>query len=383
MPDLRTLLDQAAGNPPDLPDLAFIRRRGDLLRARRRLRWAAGTLAAAVLVVSAASWTGHGLVDRRLMPAPQPSSTNADAGVRNACAVAGLDAEQALAYTHMDSGLAGSIHVMSPRGAGDRCVVDTPGSDEYPTWSPDGQWIAFVGGDGKREDVYLVRADGSDLTRVTGNAGTSYGPPVWSPDGRSLGYTVTGRTGWPSIHVSGRDGRSDRVVLPERDNVWVSLEDWSPDGQTLLFVRDDSTEGGHIALWAMTPAGARERLLRAEEGDFGSGARYSGDGARIALQADLDGGCTYVTDPLVRRLTKVTEGCTQGGSVSWSPDGTEVVVAGGDHGPKDAVVVPADGRGVPRTITTGQTVAHVDWRPAPMAEEAGEPSPAGNPSASE
>ena len=59
-----------------------------------------------------------------------------------------------------------------------------------PTWSPDGQWIAFGFGGffGARETtpakLMMVRADGSqqskDLTKGLPNSGF----PTWSPDGK-------------------------------------------------------------------------------------------------------------------------------------------------------------------------------------------------------
>jgi Tol biopolymer transport system component len=113
----------------------------------------------------------------------------------------------------------------------------------------------------------------------------------------------------------------------------------------------------------MAPDGSEQHLLRSEAGDFGSGARYSPDGTQIAFQADLDGGCIYRSDPLVQRLTQVTTGCSRGGSLSWSPDGMRLALAGGNHGPEEAVVVGVDGSGL-RTLGTGATVSHVDWRPA-------------------
>ena len=59
---------------------------------------------------------------------------------------------------------------------------------------------------------------------------------------------------------------------------------------------------------------------------------------------------TSVT-PVHGPLTKLMTGCSQGGSLNWSPDGKRIVTAGGAHGPRDVVVMTADG-GEKRAITT-------------------------------
>ena len=360
MPDLRTLLDQAAGNPPDLPDLAAIRERGQFLKSRSRIRWAVAAAAASFLVAVGA---GAVLQDshRDTMPAPQPTQSRTQLTVTNACAVQTSPPRGTIAYTKTRSDGTQAVHLMAPDASGDRCLVDTPGPDSWTRWSPDGQWLAFVGGDGAQEDLFLVRADGSRLTRITETPGQEL-RPVWSPDGERLGYTLDdGQNGPPSIHVVRRDGSQDAVLL--FGSAWVGLQDWSPDGSTLLYARDDSTEGGHIALWTMSPNGADRRLLRSEEGDLGSGVRYSPDGQYIAFQDDLDGGCVYRSDPNAQTLTKLTTGCSQGGSLSWSPDGKRIVTSGGDHGPRDAVVMTADGDDK-HAITAHQDTAYADWQPS-------------------
>jgi Tol biopolymer transport system component len=52
--------------------------------------------------------------------------------------------------------------------------------DEYPTWSPDGQWIAFHSNRDGDFDIYIVRPDGSKLRQLTDDDDDDV-QPSWSP----------------------------------------------------------------------------------------------------------------------------------------------------------------------------------------------------------
>ena len=66
---------------------------------------------------------------------------------------------------------------------------ETPYTDGWPAWSPDGQWLAFnrkLPNEASGKQVWLMRTDGSEARPLTAEPTYHYGPPAWSPDGQSL-----------------------------------------------------------------------------------------------------------------------------------------------------------------------------------------------------
>ncbi len=68
---------------------------------------------------------------------------------------------------------------------------EKPVSD--PQWSPDGRRLAFV----RDDEIWVIEADGSRLTRVVGKPGAGR-EPRWSPDGHRLAF-LSRRRGWSQI----------------------------------------------------------------------------------------------------------------------------------------------------------------------------------------
>ncbi len=62
-------------------------------------------------------------------------------------------------------------------------------NDGNAAWSPDGEWIAFgrrLAGTNTGRQLWLMRANGSEVRALTDDISFHYGPPSWSPDGRFL-----------------------------------------------------------------------------------------------------------------------------------------------------------------------------------------------------
>jgi TolB protein len=82
---------------------------------------------------------------------------------------------------------------------------------ESPSWSPDGQRIAFTGLRSGRWQVCLINVDGSGYRQVT-TGGYDARYPVWSPDGRWLAFAGN-RDGHWEIYVVPIDGTGHPGVI--------------------------------------------------------------------------------------------------------------------------------------------------------------------------
>ena len=128
-----------------------------------------------------------------------------------------------------------AIFVVDADGSDLTALFDVPGSyDSCPAWSPDGRRIAFESNaniDGANPEgdleIWTMAADGSGLRQLTRNALHDEGP-AWSPDGgRMLAYTSGADNTHGDINVMTSGGRHLRRLAP-----YAGLDE-SPDWQAI------------------------------------------------------------------------------------------------------------------------------------------------------
>ncbi|MFO0625714.1 MAG: hypothetical protein U0325_08875 [Polyangiales bacterium] len=77
-----------------------------------------------------------------------------------------------------------------------------------PSWSPDGQLIAYAGRVGGSTDIYTVGVSGGATRRLTENQGTNT-DPTFSPDGQLIAFNSS-RGG---IFLMNQDGLNQQRIL--------------------------------------------------------------------------------------------------------------------------------------------------------------------------
>ena len=126
-----------------------------------------------------------------------------------------------------------SLWVVDADGTNKARVVQVDGQYcHQPAWSPDGEWIAFATDRDGSVELYKIRWDGTDLTRLTNRPGIDCRPRR-SRDGAWILFT-SNRKGNHDLYLMRPDGSDVRALTshPALDD----QADWSPDGKSIAFV---------------------------------------------------------------------------------------------------------------------------------------------------
>lgn len=152
-------------------------------------------------------------------------------------------------------GTGADIVQVDPADAGSLVPLRADGNlNEQAVWSPDGTRIAFSGTVDGNADIYVMDADGKNLTRLT-TAPEEDTEPAWSPDGGTLAFTSR-RGGAPQIWAMNVDGTGVRQ-LTGGDGANTSPV-FRRDGRMIAFI---STRDGNADLFEMGSEGADPRAI--------------------------------------------------------------------------------------------------------------------------
>jgi Tol biopolymer transport system component len=255
-----------------------------------------------------------------------------------------------IAFVSFRKGDAGDLYTIRPDGRGERRLTATDTHEDMPRWSPDGSKIAFVrftGGHALNFHLFVMNADGTEQRQVT-HTGAANFAPTWSPDGTRLAF-VTTRHGLnnPEIHAINVDGTGDTRLTnhPARDDSPA----WSPDGSTIVF-ESNRTPDRSLKVYAMRPDGSDvRRFFVTDPVDFHDETQpaWSRDGRSLAFVTHRDppdgNSEVYLVDADGRNGRRVTRNAVRDTFPTLSPDGTRIAVARGPFHRPELYVVAVEG----------------------------------------
>jgi Tol biopolymer transport system component len=234
-----------------------------------------------------------------------------------------------IAFTaHLSRAEGWQLYSMRPDGSDRRQLTHIRGSSDLsfmPDWSPNGARIVFMSSVTGHVQLYLVRADGSNLHRVFADRGRDDLFPTWSPDGHLIVFSrVSNATGAGLWSVRPDGSHLERITDASTDHVGATF---TPDGSSIVF--DRSGDGIIAAIWRMDADGSNlQRLtpvgLRAGFPDV------SPDGSKIVFSDNQNGHLPtsiWIMNIDGSGLTQLTDAgcCYQDVRPTFSPDGTRIL----------------------------------------------------------
>lgn len=192
--------------------------------------------------------------------------------------------------------------------------------------------VAFVREVDGDDELFLMKANGTDVTRITESSGFD-GAPSWNAAGTEL------------VFNSRRPPHADRpqiyrYVVASSEAIRLTdgpVEDqrasWSPDGTQVIFQR--GTFGTGFQLFSQNVSSGQLAQLTDTPGKINAAGSLSPDGSRLAFQSNRDAAGLFpfriyvdqggTVTPLAASVTASHDG------PRWSPDGRKLAFsAGGD-----------------------------------------------------
>ena len=237
-------------------------------------------------------------------------------------------------------------------------LTDQPGVEATPAISPDGKQIVYASRVSGNWDLYLQRVDGKAAIDLTPDSPADDIEPSFSADGEHIAFRSSRDGG--GIFVMGATGESVRRISTAGFD-----PSWSPDGRSIVCADEPvdipTIRWSNSALWVIDVATGQRRQLTAGDGVQ---PKWSPHGLRIAYWLADEAGHRDIKTIAAGggAPVAVTSDAALDWNPVWSPDGAYLFFSSNRGGALNLWRVPIDEasgrvRGAPEPVTTPSTNA--------------------------
>lgn len=232
-----------------------------------------------------------------------------------------------------------------------RITFDNVHKDRQVTWSSDGQWLAFMTTRYGGWSIAKIKRDGTSIAKLTFGL-----EPTWAPNSRIL--FSRGPLHYEDVYVMNADGSniSKLTTTPDFDE----YPDWSPDGSKIVYSSRGGVIGGRRQIWIMNSDGSGRRRVNTVEGIQPA---WSPVGNKIAFKCYLGGYNVCVMNTDGTGLKQVTHNSGNTHEPDWSPDGNNIVYASNKDGDWEIYTIRVDGSGEQKLTNNVVEDNYPAWSP--------------------
>ena len=263
-------------------------------------------------------------------------------------------------------GLAGALYLFSRRSVLPKQatllnttftqLTDQAGPEYFPSLSPDGKSFVYAGYAEGNWDIYFQRVGGKNPINLTKDSLADDTQPTFSPDGEHIAFRSEREGG--GIFVMGATGESVKRLTDSGYN-----PAWSPDGKEIacadegvLNLNISARNNPNSRIWAFEVATGKKRVITkvdvAQPNWSPHGDRIAYQGRRNNVQRDI-----WTIPAAGGEPIEVTNDAATDASPIWSPDGNYLYFVSDRGGSMNLWRVPIEEKtgkvlGAPQPVTT-------------------------------
>lgn len=235
--------------------------------------------------------------------------------------------------------------------------------ERYPTWSPDGQTLAYHAGMGRSFDIVLSDASGRNRT-IIGQDQPMYGYQTamvaWRPDGQQIALHNDIR-GWHDIYLVDLEGNNPQQLTTEDGH--DASATWSPDASQIAFMSGRNIDQSVYDIYVMNADGSNQRNLTHNDFDDWR-PQWSPISDEIAFVSNRDGDTEiYIMNVDGSNQRNLTNSPGDDLDPSWLPDGSGILFSSERNGDAEIFVMRPDGSDVKQITFRPGDEAAPSWRP--------------------